>query len=114
MNVTAMLTDDLDRKLRVAAFAPLSPEGELEKVADVHRRCLAKYKQRCADTRRALKATVSTLEADKKTLKARFEMDMANLQQQIADAKERAAVDIEADRQLAASSQAALDVLAAE
>lgn len=109
MRVSDMLVEELERRLSVVPEP--TPEADRDRVGALHRRMVTKYSQRAADAKKALKATVSNIEAQRKMEKARHEMEMARLSLALVDAKEQAAADIEADRQLAASSQAALDVL---
>lgn len=110
------LARDLDRRLH-DNVTPLRLEdradigAELESVAGIHRRAIAKHRQIIADIRKRSKAEVSGLEADKKALKKQFEEDTALLSERIAGEKERAAADISAAKRLVESSEAALSVL---
>lgn len=86
-----------------------NPEAELERLAKAHRGMVAKCSQRISDTRKGLKATLASLEADRRALKAAYDHDTQFIMERIADAKATAERDIEADRRLVAMSKAALE-----
>ena len=108
-------TQTLDAAMAQAVDTELSkmlrPEEQAERLAAGHRSMGAKSQQRAADTRKALKAKLAGYEADRRSLKARYDEDMALLSQFIAETKEQAERDINADKRILASSKAALDAL---
>lgn len=105
------LADHMETNLNVLPFGPMTPQKELDRLASTHRKAVAKYDQRAADTRKEMKATVAQLEADKKAEIKRHQEEMAALSERIADEKAKADSSIEADKKLAASCRAALAAL---
>ncbi|TPM37034.1 hypothetical protein [Mesorhizobium sp. B2-3-2] len=96
-----------------------SPEDQVERLAACHRGMVAKGQQRIADTRKALKARLAgyeadmrALKADMRALKAAYDRDTVYLAELIAEAKDKAARDTEADKRIVAASKAALFALA--
>lgn len=115
MNAIAeAIADDLASEFggKVIDFTKPSPEAEVERLADAHRRMVAKSSQRIAETRKSLKTRLASLEGDKRSLRAAFDRDTAFICELIAEAKDKAERDTAADRKLVAASRAALDALA--
>lgn len=119
MNAHSMqvLAQDMEAeydKLPGVVVPPLKqydPEEDVEHKADVHRKLSARYAQLTADTRKNLKATIASLEGDRRSLKSQYEADMVFVAERIADARADASRQLEALKKLAGSSKAALDVL---
>lgn len=112
MNALAQeLVSDLDTTLKVIPFPKADPASEVERLADIHRNGVTKYQRRIGETKKAMRAAVATLEAERKAEKARHDAEMARIAASIVDVREEAARDVAADEKLAAASRAALDML---
>lgn len=121
-NLERDLGAELDRDMNVVALkkSPVSryvapdPENEQERIAAAHRHSITKRKQRIADTRKGLKATLASIAKARKEEKARHDAALADLADREAEAKAQADRDIDADRTIVSSCEAALEILAAE
>lgn len=105
------IADHLNASLNVVQFAPLPPQTELERISSVHRRAVAKYEQRSADTRKQLSENLAMIEVDRKAELDRHEAEVKALDERREQELARANRDIAADQRLAASSRAALAAL---
>lgn len=121
-NLERDLGAELDREMNVVALkkSPVSryvapdPENDQDRIAAAHRHSITKRKQRIADTKKGLKATLASITAARKQEKARHEAALAELAEREAEAKAQAAKDIEADQKIVSSCEAALEILTAE
>ena len=112
MNALALeLVSELDTTLTVIPFPQADPSSEVERLADIHRKGVTKYQRRIGETKKAMRAAIVALEAERKAEKARHEAEIARLAEAILQARETAARDVAADEKLAAASRAALDML---
>jgi len=105
------IAEHLNEALNVVPFTPLQPQTELDRISSAHRRAVAKYEQRAADTQKQLAENLGKLEADRAAEMKRHEAEMAALDVRIAEEMQRAQKDIAADQRLAASCRAALAAL---
>jgi hypothetical protein len=103
------IADSLNAALEsnVVPFAP-RPDTELERIAAVHRKAIAKYEQRAADTLKLLTGNLDKLDADRAAEMKRHQDELAALDKRRAEEMARAEKDILADQKLAASCRAAL------
>lgn len=92
----------------VVPFSSLAPTTELERISSVHRRAIAKYDQRMADTRKQLSENLARIEADRKAELDRHEAEIKALDEKREAEIKRANQDIAADQRLSASCRAAL------
>lgn len=121
-NLERDLGAELDRDMNVVAlkeptvsrYVASDPENEQDRLAAAHRHSIAKRKQRIADTKKNLKATLASIAAARKEEKARHEAALADLAEREIEAKAQAARDIEADQKIVSSCEAALEILMAE
>lgn len=121
-NLERDLGAELDRDMNVVALkkSPVSryvapdPENEQERLASANRKAITIRKQRIADTKKGLKATLASITAARKEEKARHEAALADLAERETEAKAQAARDIEADQKIVSSCEAALEILTAE
>lgn len=95
-------------------LAAVEPEMERERIATVHRKGVAKYEQRIADTTKRMKRSLEELEVDRKAEERRHEAEMAAIAGHVETTKALAERDITADERLAASCRAALAQLVRE
>jgi hypothetical protein len=102
------IADHLNEALNVVPFAALPPQTELERLSSVHRRAIAKYSQRIADTRKHLSENLAKLESDRKAELDRHEAEIRALDERRTEELARAEKDIAADQRLSASCRAAL------
>lgn len=86
------------------------PQEEIVKFDDTMRAGIAYREQRIANRKRERSDRIATYQADKKAAKARYEAEVALLDQYIAEEKETADQEIGADRTLLAKAKAALAV----
>lgn len=108
-------TDDLGLDLGIAErLTDDLRVDEIEEHADIHRRAVAKYEARKADARKARKARIATLEAERRTAKATYEAEIERIRAAMNEAAREAAGTIARAEQLAATSRAALAVLERE
>lgn len=108
MNVVAL------KKPTVSRYVAPDPENEQERLASANRKAITIRKQRIADTKKGLKATLASITAARKEEKARHDAALADLAEREAEAKAQAARDIEADQKIVSSCEAALEILTAE
>lgn len=108
------VADEIETGLRTVQFDLQEPNTEAEQLIEVHRGRMARHDQRMADTRKSVKERVAQLDALKKALRAKFNAELAVIEESITSAKEKAARDIAANKRMAAASKAALDVLTAD
>jgi hypothetical protein len=101
--IEARLAEDVG-----AALENAEPADEVEALTEFHRRRLDRYERRVSATRKGLKATIASLEQDKKFAKQRYEEAMRTFADRIADTKAQAERDIAADRKLVAASRVSL------
>lgn len=119
MSPMAVLEDDLSEAFdanmepKVVKLRP-SPDDELDRLAGYHRQGELKYRQRAADTRRAMKLKEAMFKADEKTELARHKQAMELIAEQRANNRELGERAIAADEKLAAYNKSAVDMLAAE
>lgn len=122
-NLESELANDLSNEFGTQKVIPLNRvekitvddiEAAKEGVAKTLRRGIAKYEQLKADIRRDSKATVASLEAEKKALKARYDADLAALTERITETKAKAAEDIAHADGIVSMSKAALKAAPAE
>lgn len=121
-NLERDLGAELDRDMNVVALkkSPVSryvapdPENDQDRIAAAHRHSITKRKQRIADTKKGLKATLASITAARKEEKARHEAALTELADREAEAKAQAARDIDADQKIVSSCEAALEILTAE
>lgn len=121
-NLERDLGAELDREMNVVALkkSPVSryvapdPENEQERLASANRKAITMRKQRIADTKKGLKATLAGIATARKQEKARHEAALAELAEREAEAKAQAAKDIEADQKIVSSCEAALEILTTE
>lgn len=81
---------------------PSNPENDLERLAGYHRQGELKYRQRAADTRRAMKVKEAIFKADEKAEIARHKAAMELIAEQRANNMEIGERNIAADEKLAA------------
>jgi len=108
MNVVAL------KKPTVSRYVAPDPENEQERLASANRKAITIRKQRIADTKKGLKATLASIAAARKEEKARHDTALADLAERETEAKAQAARDIEADQKIVSSCEAALEILTAE
>lgn len=99
---------------KVIDFKPASEPDELDRLAAFHRKAEAKYRQRAADTRRAMKLKEAELKSAEKTELARHKSAMELIAEKRASNKEISERAIAADEKLAAYNAAAVDHLTGE
>lgn len=87
------------------------PASELEKLADVHRDSIARRKQRVANRRRDLAATIASLEAQQRQERERHTVELRRLDEALAEARRAGERDVMADLRIIEASQAALKIL---
>jgi hypothetical protein len=92
---------------------PSKPEDDLERLAGYHRQGELKYRQRAADTRRAMKLKEALFKADEKAEVARHKAAMDLIAEQRANNMEIGERNIAADEKLAAYNRSAVDMLSA-
>jgi hypothetical protein len=102
------------KKQPVSRYVAPDPENEQDRIAAAHRHSITKRKQRIADTKKGLKATLASIAAARKEEKARHEAALAEFVEREAEAKAQAARDIDADQRIVSSCEAALEVLTAD
>lgn len=107
--LTEMLASDLADELDL----PLTPDDEIDRMADLHRRGMATYVKRAADARKAGKAAVAEMEDERKRLKAKFAADLERIDSEVAAIKAATAESIATANKLAAVSRTALEALQA-
>ena len=90
------------------------PEIKRERIASVHRKAIARYEQRIADTTKRMKSNLEELEVNRKAELRRHEAEMAAIAEHVETTKALAERDITADERLAASCRAALAQLVRE
>lgn len=105
------LTSATESALRGLKFDQQQPGAELDKLADIHRRHVARYDQNVAETRKALKERVAELEATKKALREKYQAELAALDVTILAARDKSRLDLVALKRMSAASKAALEVL---
>lgn len=109
------LAKHIDAELTNATpLGSVEPEMERERIATVHRKGVAKYEQRIADTTKRMKSNLEELEVNRKAELRRHEAEMAAIAEHVETTKALADRDITADERLAASCRAALAQLVRE
>ncbi len=106
---------DLEAEIKpgkVLAFRQPDPDDEIGRHADVHRNAIAVYDQRVAEAKKTGKASVASLEMEKRLLKKQFDTDMERIAERIAEARADADRKAATSQKLAAASRAALAALA--
>ena len=106
-------TLDAELTSNVVKLRP-NPEDDIERLANYHRQGERKYKQRAADTKRAMRLKEAMFKADEKAEIARHKAAMELIAEQRANNKELSERAIAADEKLAAYNRSAVDMLAAE
>jgi hypothetical protein len=81
---------------------PSSPQDDLERLASYHRQGMAKYTQRIADTKRAMRLKEAMFDADDKAEDARHLAAKKLIAEQRANNREIGERNIAADEKLAA------------
>lgn len=121
-NLERDLGAEMDRDMKVVAmkrpnverYVAPDPEGDMDRLLASSRKAIASRKQRIADTKKGLKATLASLAAQKKQAKAEFDALVANLAEREAEAKVQADGDIKGDEAYIAVCQAGLDAAPTE
>lgn len=115
-NIEQKLAQELDIELnsKVVPFAATDAEIEVDRIASVYRRSIARYDQRISDTARSREATIASIEANMQAERDRHDAEMARLSREILASKDHAARQIAADKRLRDSAELALSRLAAE
>ena len=116
MNIAHQVAEELAHEFggKVIDFKPASEPDELERLAAFHRKAESRYRQRAADTRRAMKLKEAELKAEEKTEIARHKAAMELIAEKRASNKELSERAIAADEKLAAYNAAAVDHLTGE
>jgi len=109
-----LLSDDFARQFADAKIVkfPAKVLSKTEKLSDIHRREAAACKQRIADNKRGLKERLSTLQLARKTAKARYETEIAQIAEEESEAREATATAIALDEKLAHYNAVAVEALA--
>ena len=108
----AAALEDADPPSNVVRI-PAKPEDDLDRLAGYHRQGELKYRQRAADTRRAMKLKEAMFASDEKAEIARHKQAMELIAEQRANNREIGERNIAADEKLAAYNRAAVDMLSA-
>lgn len=106
--------ETLDAELSNVIKLRPNPEDDIERLASYHRQGERKYRQRSADTRRAMKLKEAMFKADEKAELTRHKAAMDLIAEQRANNRELGERAIAADEKLAAYNKSAVDMLAAE
>ena len=108
------LAETLDAELSNIIKLRPNPEDDIERLASYHRQGERKYRQRSADTKRAMRLKEAMFKADEKAEIARHQAAMDLIAEQRANNKELTERSIAADEKLAAYNRAAVDMLVTE
>lgn len=110
MTVHTSIDRQVAEAISAANLTKRDPFEDVEKFADTMRGGIAFREQRIATRKRERADRIAAYQADKKTAKARYEAEIALLDQYIAEEKESSDADIKADRAMVAMAKAALAV----
>lgn len=106
--------ETLDAELSNVVKLRPNPEDDIERLASYHRQGERKYRQRAADTRRAMKLKEAGFRIDEKAELTRHKQAMELIAEQRANNKELGERAIAADEKLAAYNRGAVAHLEAE